>query len=89
MEDGRSWNTNVAERVSDADRMWSFPLEGRVVRVAWLVAGRTCGFGRELETGMVIVKELADTRLLIPSRRREESEKCMAEMCVAVEDGGP
>lgn len=61
--------------------MWSFPPEGRVVRVAWLVVGRTCGFGSGLETGMVIVKELADARLLIPSRSREESEKCMAEMC--------
>jgi hypothetical protein len=38
---------------------------------------------------MVIVKELADTRLLIPSRTREESEKCMAEICVVVEDMGP
>jgi hypothetical protein len=60
--------------------MWSLPLKGSVVRVAWVVAGRTCGLGRGLETGMEIVRELEETRLLIPSRSKEERERCMADM---------
>jgi hypothetical protein len=56
-----SLKTSVEPRVSEVVRMWlgsrsPAPAAGRVVRVAWVVAGRIWGFGRWVEGGMEIVR---------------------------------
>ena len=42
--------------------------------------GEDVRVGEGLETGMVITRELEETRLLIPSRSKEDRERCMADM---------
>lgn len=62
----RIGKVNVEEVVRGAERMlFSVPVpfslgdSERVVNVAWVLAGRTLGFGRRLDGGMVIVREEA------------------------------
>lgn len=53
--------------------------EGREVRVACVPAGRTLGFGRRLEGGMVIVREEDKTAV---AKRRREGNRDGIERCI-------
>ena len=83
VDDWRLRKTKVAERVRGAVRRalrvaWSWEEEGREVRVACVPAGRTLGFGRRLDGGMVIVR---DEQIAVVARRKMEGidviEKCI------------
>lgn len=74
--------TKVEERVSGAVRRARWFVcsleEGREVSVACVPAGRTLGFGRRLDGGMVIVR---DEQMAVVARRRMKGidiiEKCI------------
>lgn len=53
--------------------------EGREVRVACVPAGRTLGFGRRLEGGIVIVREEDETAV---AKRRREGNSDGIERCI-------
>jgi hypothetical protein len=70
----------VDERLSEAVRMLSvLEDEGRVVRVAWEVAGRAFGLGRRFEEGTVIVREVLAARVTRRAPRERREGNCMAD----------
>lgn len=82
--DGISRKENVAERDRGAESGSGFGFE-RVVRVAWVPAGRTLGFGSRAEGGMVIVREEERTEV---AWRRGERRDGMRRMVKGRECGG-
>lgn len=82
--DGISRKENVADRDRGAESGSGFGFE-RVVRVAWVPAGRTLGFGSRAEGGMVIVRE--EERMEV-ARRRGERRDGMRRMVKGRECGG-